>query len=135
MRSPPRIWLDYRPVRVGWVIDQPNIQQLATAASWSTCLWGGRFNPMIPLHLPDLCKTLIQAFAVDVLIPIVASEAATSFIASYPHLQLSDSVNGAFYSRECSFVDVRHAVEWLKDAAVRRGKGDLETFVRPTWTE
>ena len=135
MGNPPRIWLDYRPVRVGWVIDQPDIQQLATAASWSTCLWGGRFNPMIPLHLPELCKQLIQAFAVDVLIPIVASERATSFIASYPHMGLSDSENRAFNSRQCRFADVRHAVQWLKDIAVRRGKGDLENLVRPTWSE
>ena len=135
MGNPPTIWLDYRSVRIGWVIDQPDIEQVATAASWSTCLWGGRFNPMIPLHLPELCKKLIQAFAVDVLIPVVPSGAATTFIASHPHLQLSGWGDAIFSHHRCGFVDIRHAVEWLKKLAVRRGKGDVETFVRPTWSE
>jgi hypothetical protein len=135
MGNPPTIWLDYRPICVGWVIDQPDIRQVATAASWSTCLWGGRFNPMIPLQVPELCKKLIQSFAVDVLIPVVPSEAATTFIASYPHLQLSGWEDAIFSHHRCEFVDVRHAVEWLKNLAVRRGKGDVETFVRPTWSE
>jgi hypothetical protein len=27
MNSPPRIWLDYRPIRIGWVISDRNIEQ------------------------------------------------------------------------------------------------------------
>ena len=40
MSNPPRIWLTYRPVRIGWVVEGSNLSQLVTAASWSTCLWG-----------------------------------------------------------------------------------------------
>jgi hypothetical protein len=50
MGNAPRIWLDYRPVCIGWVADEAAVAQLRTAASWNTCLWGGRFNPIIPLH-------------------------------------------------------------------------------------
>lgn len=135
MGSPPRIWLDYRPVRIGWVIDEPDIRQLAVAASWSTCLWGGRFNPIIPLHIPELGRQLVQECQIDVLIPVSESDVARTFIASYPHLQLNDQINSVFEFRECRFIDVRHAVEWLKTTAMRRGKNDIETFVRPTWSQ
>jgi hypothetical protein len=45
MSNPPRIWLDYRPVRIGWVVDDPSVAALAAAAHFNSCLWGGRFNP------------------------------------------------------------------------------------------
>jgi hypothetical protein len=49
MPSAPRIWLDYRPVRIGWVIPNKDISRLAKIAEWSSCLWGGRYNPVIPV--------------------------------------------------------------------------------------
>jgi hypothetical protein len=52
MPNPPRIWLDYRPVRIGWVVDEPDVATLAMAAGFNTCLWGGRFNPIIPAAIP-----------------------------------------------------------------------------------
>jgi hypothetical protein len=33
MGNPPRIWLDYRPVRIGWVVEGADVEQLATAAN------------------------------------------------------------------------------------------------------
>ena len=54
MATPPRIWLDYRPVRIGWVIDEPEPVQLAEAARINSCLWGGRFNPVIPCRDTEL---------------------------------------------------------------------------------
>jgi len=36
MRNPPRIWLNYRPVRIGWLLEGRNLEQFATAASWNT---------------------------------------------------------------------------------------------------
>jgi hypothetical protein len=68
MPSAPRIWLDYRPVRIGWVIADRDIARLATAATWSSCLWGGRFNPIIPIHDVTLADQLVKTFAVDILL-------------------------------------------------------------------
>ena len=41
MANAPRIWLDYRPVRIGWVIADRDIAQLVTAAQWNTCCGAG----------------------------------------------------------------------------------------------
>jgi hypothetical protein len=135
MGNAPRIWLDYRPVRIGWIVDEPALAQLATAASWSTCLWGGRFNPIIPLQDRVLSDKLIQIFQVDVLIPIVPSAPARAFVASYPHLHLNLHGDGIFKAGYCDFIDVRHpakrATEQLRDQA-----GDAPAaIVRPVWSD
>jgi hypothetical protein len=85
MPSAPRIWLDYRPVRVGWVISDRNVETLAKAASWSSCLWGGQFNPVI--HIGDpAANQLVRAFGLDVLIPVDGTDAAWAFIERFPYL-------------------------------------------------
>ena len=99
MSNPPRIWLDYRPVRIGWVAEARDVAQLATAASWSTCLWGGLFNPIIPIEDRDFSDKLIRAFGVDVLIPVAASNATTAFVDAYPHLRLRMWRGGVFKDR------------------------------------
>src|SRR6266436_4779378 len=80
MSNPPRISLIYRPVRIGWVVEDGSLSQLVTATSWSTCLWGGRFNPIIPMDDAELANNLIATFGVDVLIPVVASDSTSAFI-------------------------------------------------------
>src|SRR6266852_174346 len=110
MSNPPRIWLTYRLVRIGWVVEGGNLSQLVTAASWSTCLWGGRFNPIIPIDDIEVANNLIATFGVDVLIPVVASEPTPTFIARYPHLYMDLSQGGIFADGRCDFADIRHAM-------------------------
>jgi hypothetical protein len=134
MGNAPRIWLNYRPIRVGWIVDAHEIGQVATAASWSTCLWGGRFNPIIPFQDRDLSDKLIQAFGVDVLIPVVSSAEATAFIESYPHLHLMMWGDGIFKDKQCEFVDIRHAVSRASGRLGIQGTLDVTSFVRPIWS-
>ena len=79
MPNAPRIWVNYRPVRIGWVIPDNDITRLAKAAAWSSCLWGGRFNPVIPIDDPALADQVVKTFALDVLIPIDLSLSASYF--------------------------------------------------------
>jgi hypothetical protein len=75
----------YRPVRIGWVISDRNVASLAKAAGWSSCLWGGQFNPVIPIRDPA-ADQLVKAFALDVLIPVDTNDAARTFIERFPYL-------------------------------------------------
>jgi hypothetical protein len=103
VRSAPRIWLDYRPIRIGWVIPERNIPRLTTAAAWNSCLWGGRFNPIIPIHDAELAEQLVKIFGVDVLIPIDGTEATRSFIDRFPHLTHDRWRERIFDRRQCEF--------------------------------
>jgi hypothetical protein len=80
MSNPPRIWLDYRPVRIGWVVTDRDVAQLTAAAGWNSCLWGGRFNPTIPISDRGLSDQLIGLFGVDVLLPLAPTDETKTFI-------------------------------------------------------
>ena len=133
MSIAPRIWLDYRPVRIGWVVEGRNVDQLTTMARWSACLWGGRYNPVIPLHDRGLADRLIQVFGVDVLLPIVPTASAKSFVDTLAHLHFHMWRDGIFSEKRCEFVDVRHTARRfnLRGGGVDGSRSQKPT--RPIW--
>jgi hypothetical protein len=131
MSSPPRIWLDYRPLRIGWVVSDRNIEQLATMATWNTCLWGGRYNCVIPVHDAELSERLVSSFAVDVLLPVQANEATKAFIDRFAHLKLHRWDDSIFRQHDCEFADIRHAI---RRAAARQDEELAKRFSIPVWT-
>lgn len=52
----------FRPVRVGFLIDPQDITQVSRAAQLSACIWGGRYNPIIPF-LPGGGERWVSPFA------------------------------------------------------------------------
>jgi hypothetical protein len=110
MPSAPRIWLDYRPVRIGWIIPNRDITCLAKAATWSSCLWGGKFNPVVPIDDPALADQLVRSFAVDLLIPVDATDATRTFVDRFPYLTHESWGDPIFTRRGCKFADIRHVV-------------------------
>jgi hypothetical protein len=130
MSNPPRIWLDYRPVRIGWVVDDPSVAALAAAAHFNSCLWGGRFNPIIPCRNAQLAAALVKLFNVDVLLPVQPTERTAALLGRWPHLCLNIRGDSIFRDRHCAFVDIRHAVK----RALRAPEFARDRFIRPTWT-
>jgi hypothetical protein len=132
MRNPPQIWLDYRPVRIGWVLDGRSLEQLATAAYWNSCLWGGCFNPLLPSDDTELSNYLIPTFGVDVLIAVAPSETTKAFVAQYPNLQMDLRRHPLFNDRRCEFADIRHAVS---RAALQTTRNVLPSVLQPLWSQ
>jgi hypothetical protein len=130
MLNAPRIWLQYRPVRIGWVIADCDLARIETAASWSSCLWGGRFNPIIPIHDESLAEQLVKAFGIDLLIPIDGTEATQSFIKRFPYLDHNRWREQIFDRRECEFADVRHIARRIAKYPDKRVESAL---IQPTW--
>jgi hypothetical protein len=44
-------------VRVGWCIEHDDLDGLRTALRLTHTLWGGRFNPIIPVGNPGLARS------------------------------------------------------------------------------
>lgn len=130
MQSPPRIWLDYRPVRIGWVISDRDVIQLTTAASWNSCLWGGRFNPIIPIHDTALAEQLVKTFAVDLLISIDETKSSRAFIDRFPYLTINRWRQSIFEGRRCEFADIRHIVRRIISHQDKQAESQL---IVPTW--
>ena len=120
MVAQPRLSLEFRPVRIGWLVQDRDLSQICTAVGWTTCLWGGAFNPIIPIEDRDLSEKLVRLFGVDLLYPIKASDATTAFIERHQHLgfgnltrtgpfkMFTNALDVVFSKREFAFVDVRH---------------------------
>jgi hypothetical protein len=118
----------YRPVRIGFCIQQGSLDDLDRAIRLTHTFWGGRFNPLIPVSANrdenKLAKALTDVFQVDVLYPVSPGPAVDAFIARFPYLpwpkyerQLYiDSPGG----KVASFIDVYHPLrnmfeEHIKD--------------------
>jgi hypothetical protein len=132
MANAPRIWLEYRPVRIGWVIPDRDIARLVTAATWNACLWGGRFNPIIPVHDAELADRLVRTFAVDLLISIEGTAATQAFIDRFPYLAHNRWQNPIFQQGQCEFADIRHVLRRIYRDQDNQAKADL---ILPTWDQ
>jgi hypothetical protein len=61
----------YRPIRIGFLIPEGDIDGLVKAATINSLLWGGINNPMIPIGADtNQAKNLIEIFNVDTIFPV-----------------------------------------------------------------
>ena len=89
----------YRPVRIGFLVEDGRIDDLVMAAGLNTLLWGGIYNPVIPISCERLefAEQLLDLFSVDVLYTVSENEAVVEFKES--HSSLRDPTYGkqSFY--------------------------------------
>lgn len=77
----------YRPVRIGFLVEDGNINDLIEVAGINTLLWGGIYNPIIPLYKNiEHTELLIKSFNIDVLFPIKEFADYKSFFKNYYQL-------------------------------------------------
>jgi hypothetical protein len=81
-----RVDVTYRPLRVGWALLGHDIEACRQAARLNYTLWGGRFNPLIPVDRPDHARQLVDSFRVDVILPIGTTSEVSNFAKSFPWL-------------------------------------------------
>lgn len=109
------IRLRYRPLRLGWCILKEDREALRKAASLSFTMWGGCYNPIIPVDAPDLANRLLNLFRVDALVPLSEGDAVSTFVAANKHLPWPLMVDGLFINgmqddKEPTIVDITHPV-------------------------
>ena len=121
------LYIRYRPLRIGWCV-RADLGHVQTAMRLNSILWGGRFNPIIPVDNEQLALQLVESFHVDTLYPIDHHDSATlAFKTKLPHIQWpiihhDIIVNAGPPSQSSPFVtvlDVRHALVSLHDAYVK----------------
>ena len=116
----------YRPLRIGFLVDVDDIKGVSSSAGINTLLWGGIYNPIIPV-LPDddtQAKELISIFGVDVLKAVQPSEQIENVVNQYPYLKEIDGEfcelfhkNGNINRKELRFLDSLNIVDfyWHRD--------------------
>ena len=89
---------------------------LRRAARSSFCLWGGRFNPFLPVDRPELASALAALFRVDALFPLSQDPAVDAFMAAQRHISCPLFRRGLFSPTihegepSANFADVTHPI-------------------------
>lgn len=113
----PSIWLNYRPVKIGWVIGEQNPELLVHAAQLSICIWGGKFNPIIPAYDPDLAENLIRVFRVDMLHPLDESDATMELVKKHADYLIRGAIDKEIFhvnsEKFCRYADIYHPARKL----------------------
>ena len=114
----------FRPLRLAWCVRDGHQEDLETALRFTTCLWGGRYNPIIPVG-NRLANTWVDFFRVDALFPVVDDPAIASFIAQFPHLPWPMFhrdifiVSGRGQRPLATILDVYHPIRHLYENHIR----------------
>lgn len=107
--------VQYRPVRIGWCVRENNFDDYKKALRLTHTLWGGRFNPLIPVGNTKLAADLVELFKVDILFPISEDKIILDFIDQCPHLPWPFRFDKQLYynwqgkNRVPVFLDLYHA--------------------------
>ncbi len=114
------ITVRYRPIRIGWCVSSDDFIAYREALQLSHTMWGGRYNPIIPVDNLDLAQALVELFRVDLLWPVSKSKQVESFIKRFPYLPNPFFHDQLFvtYSKDrknASILDIRHPVHKLYD--------------------
>lgn len=80
------IRVKYRPLRIGWCLKKDDKATLRKALKLSHALWGGRFNPIIPIDDFDYASQLVRTFRVDLLLSVLDDDSINGFISKFPHI-------------------------------------------------
>lgn len=112
--------VQYRPVKIGWCIRENNLNDYKAALRLSHTLWGGRYNPLIPIGNFKSASELIDFFKVDVLFPINNSRQIAKFISKFPHLPWPHHFDKDLFikwinEREPVFLDIFQAALRLRE--------------------
>lgn len=85
-----RASIKYKPLRVGFLIRDGNLEDLRKAAGINCLLWGGIYNPIIPISPSgdnSFAKQLMELYSVDLLYAVTSSKEIQDFKSKYPFLR------------------------------------------------
>jgi len=106
----------YRPLRIGWCVRQNDFEALRRSWLLSHTMWGGRYNPIIPVDDVDYARSLVDLFRVDILWSVSADETIESFIKLFPYLP-DPFFNAPFISKggekSATILDITHPIRHL----------------------
>lgn len=116
------------------------MDEIAKCIRQSCTLWGGRYNPLIPVGGDTDSDAIIQRFGVDILYPASAAPELATFVTSFSYLKWwgMDTLTSEFFVETGSglrppFLDVTHPIqeiytEYVKDKQSPQVKTTLFTW-------
>lgn len=79
-----------RPIRMGFCVSTSKVRSVREAIGFNTCLWGGMYNPLIPIngigHSKDKLaglEDLIRGFDIDILVNLTEEAVPNKIVAAF----------------------------------------------------
>lgn len=92
--------IKYRPVKIGFSVRDGSIEDLVKSASINTLLWGGIYNPIIPVSEDiKFAEQLINFFSVDVLFPVFHTNEIDELMKNIPYFVTPDIMLKIFFMK------------------------------------
>ena len=119
------VYVKYRPLRIGWCIRTGDMDHLRKALRLTHTMWGGRYNPIIPVDNSELANLLVETFHLDALYPLSDDKNIQDFISKFPYLPwpsihkklFIEGMNGKLSTILDIYHPVRHIYEKFNKAA------------------
>src|SRR5208282_6491172 len=90
----------YRPFRIGWCVREGDLDDVRRVLRLTHTLWGGRYNPIIPIDHRASASQLVDLFRVDALYPAADDPQVDEFIKTFPYLPCHSSIRTSLLT-EC----------------------------------
>lgn len=104
----------YRPLRIGWCVRTGSMEDVRKVIRLTCTLWGGRYNPIIPIGPESSARQLISTFRVDTLYPASDDAELAEFVNRFPYLLWPDHVRRLFVEDERgkapTLLDIQHPI-------------------------
>jgi transcription elongation factor Elf1 len=144
--------LAVRPVRVGFVVGHGDFDALWRAVRFNTCLWGGYFNPIVPVRPADLLSDeergffdppladyLVRIFEVDLLERLSEDESCNAFVEARGHLKRPHGP-GLVYdegtpNQHLSLLDVQPVLRALANSRQSQSRWAIQSQPLEGWRE
>jgi hypothetical protein len=121
--NPMTLHVRYRPVRIGWCVQEGNLEQLRTAWRLTHTLWGSKYNPVIPLGDIRLAQDLVKTFQVDCLYPFAESAEATALASDFKYLlwpgRTPQIFEDGFDGKVAGVLDVYHPARYVHEKHIQ----------------
>ena len=133
----------YRPIRLGFCVERGNKDDLRKALQLAHTLWGGRFNPVIPVGTTtqdgELTTSLVDAFRVDALYPVRDAAILAAFVGSFPYLMWPDFERALFTQgmrgTVAQFLDIYHPARTIFEEHVKDKTQPRVSSILYEWDE
>jgi len=117
--------IKYRPIKIGFLVREGKIEDIVKACELNTLLWGGVYNPLIPVSEDvDFAKQLIRLFNVDILFAVSNTPEIEALLKEYEYLKSPHYFNREILYKDwhskkqvLGYLDVIHIIDfyWKKE--------------------
>lgn len=126
----------YRPLRIGWCLQNDDFDSLRKAIRLSCTLWGGSYNPVVLVDSEaDTIESTISAYKLDALYGMTEDKPVTDLLKRYSHLSWPILFQDGLFDGEGRplLVDVTNPVRTLTEELKRDNAKHLIKL--PIWQD